>query len=46
MDKYFSRLKSTEFISLDGDVVRGPQLPEKRAGHCMTEIHDGKNRVY
>ena len=35
-------MKSTEFISLEGDVSVGPDLPSPRSGHCMIKLPSGK----
>merc|ERR1712223_509264 len=32
-------LKSTEFVYTDGVVEAGPDLPEARNGHCMTQMN-------
>ena len=34
------RDKYTEFISLQGEVTQGPDLPENLNGHCMVKIDD------
>ena len=32
----------TEFVSMDGTVERGPNLPHYMQNHCMVELNDGR----
>ena len=34
--------RSTEYISSNGDVSLGPDLPSPRSGHCMVSLPSGK----
>ena len=36
------RLSSTEFISSEGMVTAGPDLPSPRSRHCMTKLPSGR----
>ena len=38
----FEKLNSTEFVSLNGKVTSGPDLPSPRFKHCMVVLPDGK----
>ena len=40
-----SYLKTTEYIYTDGKVETGPDLPEKRSGHCMSSIFNGDKTI-
>ena len=40
-----SYLKTTEYIYTDGKVERGPDLPEKSGGHCMSSIFNGDKTI-
>jgi hypothetical protein len=32
----------TLFLSLDGTIKNGPNLPTTRRDHCSVELHDGR----
>jgi hypothetical protein len=38
-------LKSTEYISIEGDVAPGPDLPSPRDSHCMIKLPSGNVMV-
>ena len=44
-DGFKSYLKTTEYITLDGKKESGPDLPNKRKGHCMSSIFNGDKTI-
>ena len=41
-DDKWSNLKSTEIVFSNGSVVKGPDLPTPRSGHCAVDLLDGR----
>ena len=37
-----ARLRSTNYVYLNGNVKEGPDLPNARSGHCMVRLDDGR----